>query len=200
MSIPDPMTALALVCTLKPSPAPSSAARLAEVLLQPFADAGWQTSSLRMVDHLVRPGTATDEGDGDEWPALRARVDAADVLLLVTPIWNGQPASPYLQVAERLNAVLSEKDDRERTPLFGKVGVIGVVGNEDGARHVGGIGMAALSELGLTFAAVPLAYYLGEDLVEQDEVPDSVTEMAARTGSNAIHLARLLKGSAYPGV
>lgn len=200
MSTPDPMTALAFVCTLKPSPTASSAQRLADVLLQPFADAGWQTSSLRLVDHRVLPGTATDEGDGDEWPSLRARVDAADVLLLVTPIWNGQPASPYLQVAERLNAVLSEKDGRQRTPLFGKVGVIGVVGNEDGARHVASIGMAALSELGLSFAAVPLAYYLGEDLAEQDEVPESVVEMAARTGSSARHLARLLKGSGYPGV
>lgn len=200
MSAPEPMTALALVCTLKPSPEPSSAGRLAEVLLSAFADAGWSTSSTRMVDLTVRPGTKTDEGPGDDWPSLRAQVDAADVLLLVTPIWNGQPAHPYLQVAERLNAVLSEKDDQQRTPLFGKVGVIGVVGNEDGARHVAGIGMAALSELGLTFAAVPLAYYLGEDLVEQDEIPDSLTEMAARTGSDAMHLAGLLKGSPYPGV
>jgi multimeric flavodoxin WrbA len=191
---------LALVCTLKPSPQPSSAARLAELLLEPFAKEGWETATRRIVDHEVKPGTATDEGDGDAWPALRAEVDAADVLLLVTPIWNGQPASPYVQVAERLNAVLSEKDDRQRTPLFGKVGVIGVVGNEDGARHVGGIGMAALSELGLTFAAVPLAYYLGEDLVEQDEVPDSVAEMVARSASNAMHLSGLLKAQAYPGV
>ena len=192
--------ALALVCTLKPSPQPSSAARLAELLLEPFAKEGWETATRRMVDHEVKPGTANDEGGGDAWPALRAEVDAADVLLLVTPIWNGQPASPYGQVAERLNAVLSEKDDHQRTPLFGKVGVIGVVGNEDGARHVGGIGMAALSELGLTFAAVPLAYYLGEDLVEQDEVPDSVAEMVARTASNAIHLSGLLTAQAYPGV
>lgn len=198
MTRPEPLTVLALVCSLKPSPEPSSSDRMARLMLEQFP--GASTEVVRLVDHDVRPGILTDMGDGDDWPALRAKVDAADVLLLTGPIWNGQPASPFLQVPERLNAALSEKDDRQRTPLFGKVCALGVVGNEDGARHVQSIMMAAMSELGLTFAAVPLAYHLGEDLVEQDEVDDSDLELVQRVCANAAHLARVLKAEPYPGV
>ena len=138
-------------------------------------------------------------GAGDGWPAVKAKIDAADVVVVVSPIWNGQPSSLLLQVGERLNAVLADSDDRQRTPLYGKVGVLGVVGNEDGAHHVGGIGMAMLADLGMTFAPACVAYYLGEDLVEQDEVPATQREMAALTCSNAAHLAGLLSAQGYPG-
>ena len=195
---PAPLSVLALVCTLKPSPEPSSADRMARLMLEQFARA--RTDVVRIVDAAVKPGILTDMGDGDGWPAVRAKIDAADVLVVTGPIWNGQPASPFLQVPERLNAVLSEKDDRQRTPLFGKVGVLGVVGNEDGARHVQSIVMAALSELGISFPAVPLAYHLGDDLVEQDEVDDADLELVQRVCSNAAHLAAVLRAQPYPGL
>ncbi len=193
-----PLSVLALVCTLKPSPEKSSADRMARLLLEQFP--GATTDVVRIVDESVKPGILTDQGVGDGWPAVRAKIDAADVLVLTGPIWNGQPASPWLQVPERLNAVLSEQDDRQRTPLFGKVAVLGVVGNEDGARHVQSIMMGALSELGLTFAAVPLAYHLGEDLADQEEVEQDDVELAQRVAANAAHLASVLKASPYPGV
>ncbi|MCW2777273.1 MAG: NADPH-dependent oxidoreductase [Frankiales bacterium] len=198
MTQPAPLNVLALVCTLKRSPEPSSADRLARLMLQQFE--GATTDVVRIVDEDVRPGLLDDLGDGDGWPAVRAKIDAADVLVVAGPIWNGQPASPFLQIPERLNAVLSQKDDAQRTPLFGKVAVVGVVGNEDGARHVQSIVMAALSELGMTFPAVPLAYHLGDDLVDQDEVEDADLELLTRVCSNAAHLARVLKASPYPGV
>lgn len=196
--VPVALNVLALVCTLKPSPAPSSADRMARLMLEQFP--GATTDVVRMVDAGVKPGIANDEGDGDGWPAVRAKVDAADVLVVTGPIWNGQPASPFMQVHERLNAVLSEKDDHQRTPLFGKVAVLGVVGNEDGARHVQSLMMAALSELGLSFPAVPLAYHLGDDLVDQDEVEQADLELVQRVCANAAHLATVLKASPYPGV
>ncbi|MCU1692626.1 MAG: uncharacterized protein JWM64_1717 [Frankiales bacterium] len=196
--MPAPLNVLALVCTLKPSPEPSSADRMASLMLAEFP--GATTDVVRVVDAAVKPGLLDDLGDGDGWPAVRAKIDAADVLVVTGPIWNGQPASPFLQIPERLNAVLSQKDDRQRTPLFGKVCVLGVVGNEDGARHVQSIMMAALSELGLTFAAVPLAYHLGDDLVDQDEVEDADAELIARACSGAAHLAQVLRANPYPGV
>ncbi len=119
---------------------------------------------------------------------------------VVSPIWNGQPSSLFLQVGERLNAVLADSDEHRRTPLYGKVGVIGVVGNEDGAHHVGAVGMGMLADLGLTFGPACVAYYLGEDLVEQDEVPQQQRDMAALTCGNAAHLAGLLRAGGYPGV
>ena len=195
---PVPLTVLALVCTLKRSPEPSSADRMARLMLEQFP--GATTDVVRVVDHDVAPGLLDDMGDGDGWPAIRAKVDAADVLVVTGPIWNGQPASPFLQVPERLNAVLSQKDGRQRTPLSGKVVVLGVVGNEDGARHVQSIMMAALSELGLSFAAVPLAYHLGDDLVDQEEVEDADLELVQRACANAAHLASVLRATPYPGL
>ena len=198
MTSTAPLNVLAIVCTLKRSPEPSSADRMAQLMLAEFP--GATTDVVRVVDAAVAPGLLNDMGDGDGWPAVRARIDAADVLVLTGPIWNGQPASAFLQVPERLNAVLSEKDDQQRTPLFGKVAVLGVVGNEDGARHVQSIMMAALSELGLSFPAVPLAYHLGDDLVDQDEVEDADLTLVQRACSNAAHLATVLRDQPYPGV
>lgn len=68
---------------------------------------------MRIADHDVRPGIAQDMGDGDEWPGLREKVMAADILLLATPIWLGHPASHCQRVLERLNADISETDDEE---------------------------------------------------------------------------------------
>jgi multimeric flavodoxin WrbA len=188
---------LALVCTLKPSPEPSSADRFSDVLLAAFP--GATTGKVRLADVGVARGLQHDMGGGDGWPGVKAQVAAADVLVVVTPIWNGQPSSYFLQVGERLNAMLADSDEQHRTPLYGKVALLGVVGNEDGAHHAGGIGMAMLADLGLSFGPACIAYYLGEDLVEQDEVPQQQREMAALSCSNAAHLAAVLAQQAYPG-
>ena len=36
---------------------------------------------------------------------------------------------------ERIDAFLSEPDDKGRMPSYGKVAIVAVVGNEDGAHH-----------------------------------------------------------------
>src|SRR3712207_7235633 len=42
-------------------------------------------TTVRVVDHDVKPGVEADMGDGDEWPAIRAKVQAADILVISTP-------------------------------------------------------------------------------------------------------------------
>ena len=78
------LKAVALSCTLKPSPA--------------------ESSSVRVADHDVRFGVTTDEGDGDQWPAIRQKVLDADIMVLSTPIWMGQPSSVCKMVLERRDA------------------------------------------------------------------------------------------------
>ena len=80
-----PLSALALVCTLSPSPTASSSELLARQVLDELAGHGVLGETIRVVDHDVRPGVASDMGDGDEWPAIRERVIAADILVLSTP-------------------------------------------------------------------------------------------------------------------
>src|SRR3954453_2378464 len=123
------LTCLVLNCTLKSSPAASSSELLGSEILAALSDRGVAGEMERVVDHVVRFGVSTDEGDGDEWPALREKMLHADMLVLVTPIWLGQPSSVCKMVLERLDAELSETDDEGRMLTYGKVAGIGVVGN-----------------------------------------------------------------------
>lgn len=77
-----------------------------------------------------------DMGDGDQWPAIRDKVLAADILIFATPTWMGQTSSVGQRVLERLDAELAETDDENRPILLGKVALVAVVGNEDGAHHI----------------------------------------------------------------
>ena len=96
---PDPqLKALAITCSLKPSPAPSSSDLLTQQLLDAMAGHGVQTELVRAVDHDIRPGVEADMGDGDAWPALREKLLAADIRVLATPTGRGQHSS----VAQRV--------------------------------------------------------------------------------------------------
>ena len=50
-------------------------------------------SIVKLAGRNVPPGTYSDMGDGDEWPAIREKVLAADILVLATPTWMGQHSS-----------------------------------------------------------------------------------------------------------
>ena len=76
------LTALALTCSLTPSPAESSTDLLTQQLLDALAEHDVTGELVRVVDHDVRPGVEADMGDGDAWPALREKVLAADVLVM----------------------------------------------------------------------------------------------------------------------
>jgi multimeric flavodoxin WrbA len=198
-----PLTCLALVGTLTPSPAPSSSELLARQVLHAFEQHGVTGDLVRLVDHDVRPGVRTDMGDGDAWPAIRARVLEADVLLLATPIWMGQPSSVIKRALERLDAELSETDDQGRLLTFGKVAAVAVVGNEDGAHHVSAELFQALDDVGFTIPAQALTYWVGRamegvDYQDLDETPDEVAAATATLAAHCAHVARLLRDHPYP--
>ena len=109
-----PLRALALNCTLSPSPDESSSGKLAQEVLDALATHGVTGSMVRVVDHDVRPGVELDMGGGDEWPAIREQVMAADIIVLATTTWLGQHSSIAQRVFERLDAELSETDEEGR--------------------------------------------------------------------------------------
>jgi multimeric flavodoxin WrbA len=195
---------LAFNCTLKPSPASSSTEVLLREMIQALEEYGAQGELIRAVDFNIKPGVSSDEGAGDDWPALRARLLAADIILLGSPIWLGQPSSVAKRVLERMDAFLGEKDDRGRMPSYGKVALAVVVGNEDGAHHVAAEFQQALTEVGFTIPAGGATYWVGEAMQSKDyrdlkEKPKVVTEWTKMLASNTAHLAQLLKQSSYPG-
>ncbi|MGY0650493.1 flavodoxin family protein [Luteimonas sp. A537] len=199
------LRAFGLNCTLKSSPGESSTQKMLDLLLQALGKHNVASTSTRVADHDVKPGVSVDEGDGDAWPGLRGKVMEADIVVLATPIWLGQPSSIVKRVLERMDAFLGEGDDRGRFPTFGKVALAGVVGNEDGAHHVTAELYQALADVGFTIPASGSAYWVGEAMQKTDfkdlpEVPEKVTQSVEMAASNAAHLARLLRAERYPGV
>ncbi|MER7070492.1 NAD(P)H-dependent oxidoreductase [Terrabacter sp. NPDC000476] len=197
------LTALALNCTLSPSPAESSTELLAQQLLDALATHHVSGSMVRVVDHDVRPGVELDMGDGDEWPGIREQVLAADILVLATPTWMGQHSSVCQRVLERLDAELSEKDESGRPLTYGKVAAVAVVGNEDGAHHISAVAFQSLNDVGFTIPAGGVTYWNGEamsgtDYKDLTSTPESVAGTTATLAANAAHLARLLADSTYP--
>ena len=194
---------MALVCSLKQSPAPSSSALMAEHVCANLRDAGVKTESLRMVDYAILPGVEADMGDGDEWPKVRQTILESDILVLSTPIWLGHPSSVAQRVLERLDAELSNTDDAGRPVMVGKVGVVAVVGNEDGAHKVISDMFQGLNDIGFSIAAQGGTYWNGEamqttDYKDLDEVPEPVAKTTAAAARNAAHLAAVLRRGQYP--
>jgi len=197
------LTALALNCTLTPSPDASSTELLLSQVMTALASHGVMGDIVRVVDFDVRPGVQTDMGGGDEWPSIRERVLASDILIVGTPIWMGHMSSIAQRVLERLDAELSETDDAGRPILFDKVAAVAVVGNEDGAHHATADLYQGLVDVGFTIAGQAGTYWNGEamhttdykDLGETPEEVASATETLARTTA---HLARALKARPYP--
>lgn len=202
-----PLTAFALNCSLKASSAEESSStdKMLADLLAALEPLGVTCEIVRALDHDVKPGVESDMGEGDGWPAIREKIVAADIFVLGTPIWMGQPSSVAKRVLERLDAFLGEADDKGRMPAAGKVALVAVVGNEDGAHHCHAACFQALNDVGFTVPANAGCYWVGEamgsvDYKDLDEVPKKVKETLDMAASNAAHLARLLKGETYPGV
>lgn len=198
-----PLRAVALVCTLSPSPAASSSQLLAEQTMAALAEHGVTGKTIRVVDHDVKPGVKTDMGSGDAWPEIRATIMGADILVLSTPIWLGHPSSVAQRVLERLDAELSETDDEGRMLTYGKVAAVCVVGNEDGAHKVSADLFQGLNDVGFSLAPNAVTYWVGEamqgtDYQDLEKTPEETAATTKALAANTVHLARHLKAAPYP--
>lgn len=200
------LKAIALNCTLKSARGREKSST--DVLLQQVLDAlekhNVRGEIVRVVDHNIKPGVKADEGKGDDWPKLRKRILAANILIVGTPIWLGQPCSVAKRVFERMDAFFGEQDDHGRMPTYGKVGAVVVVGNEDGAHHVSAELYQSLLDVGFSVPPNALTYWVGEVLGDKDykdvlRAPKVVAEMTKTLAANVSHLARLLIRDPYPG-
>ena len=201
------LKAIAINCTLKrDAREPSSTDLMIDIIGAEMAKHGVElTETLRLSSFNILPGVTSDEGAGDDWPDLRRRILAADILIFGTPIWLGQMSSIAKRVLERMDAFLGETDEQGRMPSSGKLAVAAIVGNEDGAHGVTAHLFQALNDEGWTIPAGGACYWVGEamgkiDFKDLPQVPEKVQQTADMLASNAAHLARLLKGEPYPGM
>ena len=200
------LRAIALNCTLKSARGreKSSTEVLLGQVLEALEEHNVEGEIVRVVDHKIKPGVLADEGKGDDWPKLRKRILAADILIVGTPIWLGQPCSIAKRLFERMDAFFSEKDEHGRMPTYGKVGAVVVVGNEDGAHHVSAELYQTLLDVGFSCPPNALTYWVGEALGETDykqlkRTPKPVAQMTKTLAANVAHLSRLLIRDPYPG-
>ncbi|MGW4510184.1 flavodoxin family protein [Streptomyces sp. NPDC004436] len=198
-----PLRAVALICTLSPSPAPSSSELLAQQTLEALAEHGVTGKTVRIADHDVKSGVKTDLGEGDAWPDIRETILGTDILILATPIWLGHPSSICQRVLERLNAEIGETDDEGRPLTYGKVAAVCVVGNEDGAHKVSADLFQGLNDVGFSLAPNAVTYWVGEamhgtDYQDLDKTPEKTAATTRTLAANTAHLARRLKRSVYP--
>ena len=199
------MRAFALNCTLKPGPDPSSTDLLIDQIATELRRFDVGLDRARVGDHDVRPGVTADEGDGDAWPDLRRRLLDAELFVLATPIWMGHPSSHAQRVLERLDAFLGDTDDRDQMRTVDRVAMVAVVGNEDGAHHVGAELFQGLNDTGFTLAPGAMTYWVGEamqgtDYKDLPETPEKTAQTTRTMVVNAVHLATVLAATPYPAL
>lgn len=201
----DDLVALYINCTLKPSPQASHTQALAERSIALMRHLGVEVEVIRAVDHVLAPGVypdMTDHGaDRDDWPQLYRRVQAADILVLLSPIWLGEKSSVATRVVERLYGNSAELNTQGQYAYYGKVGGCIITGNEDGAKHCSMNLLYSLQHLGYTIPPQADAAWLGEagpgpsyaDEGSGGPENDFTNRNTAFMTWNLLHLARLLK-------
>jgi multimeric flavodoxin WrbA len=127
----------------------------------------------------------------------------AQILILATPTWLGQPSSVVKRALERMDSMLSQTDDDGRPVAFGKVAGVVVTGNEDGAHHVIAEIAQAVIDIGFTFPGQAWTYWnKGPGPGEEEYLTSEETEWSRTTGQTAadmlLTVARALEAADLP--
>jgi multimeric flavodoxin WrbA len=160
------LRALFIGCTLKRSPERSHTEGLAEISMQIMRKQGVSVELVRAVDHDIPPGVWPDMTEHgwttDEWPALFEKVQAANILVLCTPIWLGEKSSICTRIIERLYGNSGMLNDAGQYAYYGRVGGCLVTGNEDGIKHCAMNVLYSLQHLGYVIPPQADAGWIGE--------------------------------------
>jgi multimeric flavodoxin WrbA len=162
----DDLRAIFINCTLKPSPEPSHTQALADRSIAILRRLRVEVDVVRAVDHHLAPGVYPDMtahgADRDDWPAIFERVMAADILVMLTPIWLGEKSSVATRVVERLYGNSGQLNAQGQYAYYGRTAGVIVTGNEDGAKHCAMNLLYSLQHLGYLVPPQADAAWLGE--------------------------------------
>lgn len=199
------LKAVALNCTLKPSPATSHTQALMDKVASLMDPLGAETESIRVADYRVPFGVSSDLGGDDEWPAIYARIRAADIVIIATPIWMGVRSAVAQMVMERLDGSYGDADpETGQFPLYNKVGGVVVTGNEDGAHAAAETTLFNLCHFGCTIPPNADCYWVGDagpgpSYLDAGGDRHMYTNKAARyMAHNLVYVAGLLKRAPIP--
>ena len=160
------LRAVYINCTLKRSPAVSNTQGLADGSIAIMRRNGVTVDVIRAIDHEIATGVypdMTEHGwERDDWPAISEQVMAADILVLLSPIWLGEKSSVCTRVIERLYANSSILNAAGQYAYYGRVGGCIITGNEDGAKHCAMNILYSLQHLGFTIPPQADSAWMGE--------------------------------------
>lgn len=178
---------------------------LSELVAENLREHGVRSEIVRLADYRIPPGTKSNMGKGDEWPAILKKVLAADIIVFATPVWWGNHSSLMQRAIERLDELHNELRDTGRSRLTNKVGGIVITGEEDGEQHItGGISNFLIS-IGVTLPPMCALSFQGKytratkkslaKKFREDKATASAAESMAR---NVAFFARLLGENNVP--
>ena len=199
------LRALYVNCTLKPSPEQSHTQGLIGVSVAIMERNGVTVDQVRAVDHDIAPGVWPDMTEhgaaADAWPAIYQLVQAADILVVCSPIWLGEKSSVCTRLIERLygNSHILNADGQYA--YYGKVGGCLITGNEDGVKHCAMNILYSLQHLGYTIPPQADAGWIGEagpgpsylDAGSGGPDNDFTNRNTTFMTWNLLHVARVLK-------
>jgi multimeric flavodoxin WrbA len=198
------MRVLVLNASLKHGPDLSNTEEVTRLVLSEMAKhAAIDSETIRLSDANIPVGLGFRESGDDDWPEIADKLRKADILIMATPIWWGGRSSLMQRVIERMDA-FDEEAHSGRADLLNKVAGIVITGSEDGAQATMAGIMEVLSFMNFTLPPQCCTYWVGE--VGLDPKTDrerrrknkAVEEMAANTGRNLMHLAKMLKTNPFP--
>jgi multimeric flavodoxin WrbA len=199
------LKALFLNCTLKKSPETSNTEAYISNAKKIFRELDVTSESIRVADYNINFGNTSDEGNGDEWPKILQKIKESDIMIIATPIWRGDRSSVAKIVAERLDGIWNEADEKTgQYPTFNKVAGVMVDGNEDGAKKAISSICFDLSEHGFSLPVNAFSYYVGKAgpgpaYIEANGDKHFFTNRTLYLMVyNLVHLAKTLKENPYP--
>jgi multimeric flavodoxin WrbA len=199
------LSALFINCTLKRSPERSHTRGLADGAIGIMERTGVSVEVIRAVDHDIATGVYPDMTEygweKDEWPAIHEKVMAAEILVLLTPIWLGEKSSICTKVIERLYGNSHLLNEHGQYAYYGRVGGCIITGNEDGAKHCAMNILYSLQHLGYAIPPQADSAWMGEagpgpsylDPGSGGPENDFTNRNTTFLTWNLLHLARMLK-------
>jgi multimeric flavodoxin WrbA len=205
------LSALFLNCTLKRSPELSHTEGLIQISRRIMEENGVATELVRPVDLDIAPGVYPDMREHgwerDAWPDLYAKVQAAQILVLCSPIWLGEKSSVCTLVVERLYGNSAELNAEGQYAYYGKTAGCLITGNEDGAKHCAMNMLYSLQHLGYLSPPQADAAWVGEagpgPSYRDDGSGGPENDFTNRNTTfmtwNLMHMARMLRDAGgYP--
>jgi multimeric flavodoxin WrbA len=199
------LRALYINCTLKRSPEQSHTQGLADRSIAIMRRLGVEVDVVRAVDLDIATGVyadMTEHGwEKDDWPAVFEQVMAANILVLLSPIWLGEKSSVCTRVIERLYGNSHLLNDAGQWAYYGRVGGCIITGNEDGAKHCAMNILYSLQHLGYVIPPQADSCWLGEagpgpsylDAGSGGPDNDFTNRNTAFLTWNLLHVARMIK-------